>query len=151
MRSVTQFAIRMLDRLTAALPKRESDTLPKHLIVGQRGEEAAYFWLRQHGYTIVARNWRSPHARGELDLIGWEEGELCFIEVKTRSSKGIVPAEMAVTRDKQYELIGMARLYMRRMPRETVSRFDVVSVYLCEDCDPEIQLIRNAFGWSFKQ
>ena len=52
-------------------------------------------------------------------------------------------------RDKQYELVGMAREYMRKMPLDTVTRFDVVSVYFCEGEKTEVQLFKDAFGWKF--
>jgi putative endonuclease len=35
--------------------------------LGVRGEEMAADWLRQHGYTIRDRNWRS--GRTEIDII----------------------------------------------------------------------------------
>jgi Holliday junction resolvase-like predicted endonuclease len=30
---------------------------------------------------MVARNFRSPNRRGEIDLIGWYNDTLCFVEV----------------------------------------------------------------------
>jgi len=73
--------------------------LPAHLGGGVRGEEEAFFHLRKlGGYTIVARNQRSPRYRGEIDLIGWDQDVLCFIEVKTRSSRDGEAAEAAVDR-----------------------------------------------------
>jgi putative endonuclease len=52
--------------------------MPAHQRTGRRGEEDAYFYLRRRGYTIIARNYRSPHHRGELDLVGWERGRPVF-------------------------------------------------------------------------
>ena len=49
------------------------------------GEMEAYFYLRSLGYRIVAKNYRSARDHGEIDLIGWDEGVLCFVEVKTHS------------------------------------------------------------------
>jgi hypothetical protein len=63
-----------------------------HLATGLRGEEEALFHLRGLGYTIVARRWTSPRARGDADLIGWDGEWLCFIEVKTRTGRDWVPA-----------------------------------------------------------
>ena len=144
---LTKMVVDVLDSVVEKLaPNREAS----HITTGRKGEELAYFWLREHGYTIVARNWRSVRRRGEIDLIGWEDGELCFIEVKTRTTRAVKPAEAAVDRDKQYELVGMAKTYMNRMPRETVTRFDVVSVYFCEGEEPDVTLFKNAFGWKYK-
>src|SRR3984893_18936401 len=103
----TQVTLRALDWFAAlTLPPEE---VPERHRTGRRGEEAAYFYLRRRGYTIIARNFRSPHHRGELDLVGWERDILCFIEVKTRTSHDFKPAEAAVDRGKQRELIKVAR------------------------------------------
>ncbi len=118
-----------LDRAAAALPWTRPDDSAPHLRVGRQGEEDAYFWLRCRGYTIVARNWRTPRRRGEIDLIGWDDGVLCFIEVKTRSHRDLIPAEAAVHLQKQRELRAVAREYLRRLSPPPGYRFDVVSVY----------------------
>ncbi len=115
--------------------------------VGRAGEELAYFELRRQGYTIVARNWRNPRRRGELDLVAWDGPVLCFIEVKTRSRKSFVPAEAAVHREKMHELVGMSKLYLRNQPPGTRFRFDVVSVYLVPGEHPEVAVKKDAFGW----
>ncbi len=41
----------------------------------------------------VARNFRLPNRGGEIDLIGWDRDVLCFIEVKTRTTRNVKPAE----------------------------------------------------------
>src|SRR5439155_479683 len=76
------------------------EQVPQHQRTGRQGEEDAYFYLRKKGYVIVARNFRSPHHRGEIDLIGWDKDVLCFIEVKTRTTRDVKPAEAAVDREK---------------------------------------------------
>ncbi|MGB0029979.1 MAG: YraN family protein [Candidatus Sulfotelmatobacter sp.] len=92
---ITQATLRVLDWLAEhVLPP---DQTPAHQRTGRRGEERAYFHLRRLGYTMVARNFRSPRCRGEIDLIGWEDDVLCFVEVKTRSTRDVKPAEAAVT------------------------------------------------------
>ena len=83
---------------------------------GRRGEEAAYFHLRKLGYTMVARNFRSPRCRGEIDLIGWDDDVLCFIEVKTRTTRDVKPGEAAVDRYKRKVLAIIIREYLRRLP-----------------------------------
>ena len=119
---------------------------PAHLVTGTRGEDAAYFYLREQGYTMVARNFRSPRHRGEIDLIGWDGEILCFIEVKTRSEKGMVPAEFAVDGAKRSLLRATARDYLRRLKSAPAVRFDVVSLYFHnENQSPEITLFKNAF------
>lgn len=121
---------------------------PSHLLTGMRGEDAAYFHLRRLGYTIVARRWRSAKLRGDIDLIGWDGDWLCFVEVKTRSSRSFQPAEVAVDLEKQTMLRRMAQEYVRHLenPNLIPIRFDVVSVYF-PSSKPEFEVFRGAFSW----
>ena len=133
----------LADRFLAPDPKAT------HLKTGQRGEEDVYFHLRAHGYVMVARNYRSPRRRGEVDLIGWEGDVLCFVEVKTRTTRAVKPAEAAVNHEKQRELSGMAREYLRNVRGVGEWRFDVVSVYYeNQSSRPEIEIFKNAFSVS---
>ncbi|HXZ33838.1 MAG TPA: YraN family protein [Terriglobales bacterium] len=141
---LTHAAIRTLDWLAEkTLP---TDKRPAHQRTGQRGEEDAYFYLRRRGYVMVARNFRSPHHRGEIDLIGWNKDVLCFIEVKTRTTRDIKPTEAAVDRDKQRALAAVARDYLRHVALPCQWRFDVVSVYHeSHSSQPWFELFQNAF------
>jgi putative endonuclease len=144
---LTETAIRLLDRLGSRNATRKQ--LPAHQRTGRRGEEDAYFYLRRLGYVMVARNYRSPRRRGEIDLIGGDGDVLCFIEVKTRSSREVKPAEAAVDNEKKRELGGMAHEYLRRLPDAVQWRFDVVSVYYENPpVLPRIELFKNAFSVS---
>ncbi len=118
-----------------------------HLITGLRGEDAAYFYLRRLGYIVVARRWRSPRLRGDIDLVGWDGDSLCFIEVKTRSSRHFRPAEVAVDNEKRKTLARMAQEYITRMENfgQISVRFDVVSVYFTQR-GPEFEVFRGAFA-----
>jgi putative endonuclease len=143
---VLQWVLRSLDGAAEALPWRRGRRSARHLRTGRRGEDDAYFWLRRQGYVIVARNWRSPRRRGELDLIGWEKQVLCFVEVKTRARRDLVSAEAAVDLSKQRELRAMAAEYLRRLPGSAPPfRFDVVTVYYETAPRPDITLLRDAF------
>jgi putative endonuclease len=130
------------DYLAVRLKRRS--TRPAHLELGRRGEEAAYFYLRRHGYTVVARDWRSGKVRGDLDLVAWENNTLCFIEVKTRSSRNVATAESAVDDDKTRVLRRLARQYLLAMPIEPDQvRFDVLSIYF--EAQQHFELVRGAF------
>lgn len=139
---LTHAAISVLDWIAAkTLPAGKG---PEHLRTGRRGEEDAYFYLRRQGYTMVARNFRSPNRRGEIDLIGWHEDILCFVEVKTRTSHDVKPAEAAVDREKRREILAVAREYLRHLQSSCPWRLDVVSVYYDQRLSrPEIELFRN--------
>jgi putative endonuclease len=117
------------------------------LHTGQRGEEEAYFYLRKKGYVMIARNYRSPRSRSELDLVGWDGETLCFVEVKTRSARDFMPAEAAVDTEKQLDLSRVARDFLRKIKGEPPVRFDVVSVYL-EGGKVELELFKDAFKMS---
>ena len=144
---VTRFTLRLLDRL--ALWLLHPPAVASHQTVGTRGEEEAYFYLRRLGYVMVARNWRSPRRRGEIDLIGWDGDVLCFVEVKSRTTRDVKPAEAAVDSQKQNELGGMAQEYLRRVAGSPSWRFDVLSIYYDQPgVAPQITLFKNAFSLS---
>jgi putative endonuclease len=125
---------------------RRGSTRPAHLEVGRRGEEAAFFYLRRHGYIVVARGWRSGKVRGDLDLVAWEDATLCFVEVKARTSRSFATAEAAVDQDKIRILRRIARQYLQAMPTVPDQvRFDVLSIYY--EAEESFQLIRGAFEW----
>jgi putative endonuclease len=138
--------LRASDRLADRLGRRAS--LPKHLDTGRRGEEAAYFFLRRHGYIVVARGWRSGKLRGDLDLVAWENSTLCFVEVKTRSSRRTATAESAVDEEKSRLLRRMAQQYIRQLPSPPeASRFDILSIYMEAGEAADFELFRGAFSW----
>ncbi len=119
-----------------------------HLELGRRGEEAAFFYLRRRGYTVVARDWRNGKVRGDLDLVAWEGDTLCFVEVKTRTSRNVATAESAVDDDKTRVLRRMARQYLLALPDAPDQvRFDVLSIYYEAQQPADIQLFRGAFDW----
>jgi putative endonuclease len=141
---ITRAIICSLDWLAERVLPSE-DHRAAHHYIGKRGEEDAYFFLRKIGYTIVGRNFRSPHSRGEIDLIAWDDDVLCFIEVKARTSRDVKTPEAAVDRYKRREVAEVAREYMRRLPPSCQWRFDIVSVYYDGKTPrPQIELFRNA-------
>jgi putative endonuclease len=140
---LTRLTIRTLDSLTSVLPRKAAG--PEHLRTGRRGEEEAYFHLRQLGYVMIARNYRSPHSRGELDLVGWDGDVLCFIEVKARTSRAVQPAEAAVDSEKQRDLSRVARDFLRKIRGNPPFRFDIVSIYFEAGRQADIQVFKNAF------
>ena len=140
----TRALLHLLDWLAErTLPPEK---IAQHQLTGKRGEEAAYFHLRKLGYTMVARNFRSPRCRGEIDLIAWEGGVLCFVEVKTRTTLDVKPGQAAVDHYKRGLIAAVAREYLRQSPPSCQWRFDVVSVYYQESkaSQPQIEVFRNS-------
>ena len=69
---------------------------------GKWAEDLVSRWYEQHGYVIVARNWRCK--RGELDVVACKNGVLVVCEVKARANNAFgTPAE-AVTPAKQLKV-----------------------------------------------
>jgi len=140
--------ISCLDRI--AQSGHRKDTRAAHLSTGLQGEDAAYFYLRRKGYTVVARRWSPGHQPGDLDLIAWHSDLLCVIEVKTRTAHDMTPAESAIDAHKRKMVRRLARQYVRQLPMDAQPnvRFDVISVYLVPGQPKEFVHFEAAFGWS---
>jgi putative endonuclease len=112
---------------------------------GRLGEDLAHRYLRRHGCTVIARNYRTRSGSGEIDIVAWHGAALAFVEVKTRQTDEYGAPSRAVDTEKQLRLQMAARDFARRAgtPPECM-RFDVVSVVLGPA--PKIEWIRDAFG-----
>jgi putative endonuclease len=116
---------------------------------GIRGETYAYWYLRRHGYIMVARNYRTPETKGEIDLVGYDGSVLAFVEVKTRSGTEERPGlpEEAVTPDKRRYVERMARRFLaERRATGTSWRFDVVAIENRPRRAPVVRLHKGAFA-----
>lgn len=78
--------------------------------LGRRGEALAAEALQQHGFTIVAQNWRCPE--GETDLVAQRAGEWYFIEVRTRRGLRYGSPEESLTPRKFARMEAVARRYL---------------------------------------
>ncbi|MGO8947958.1 MAG: YraN family protein [Ktedonobacterales bacterium] len=94
---------------------------------GEIGEQLAANWLVQHGYRLLARNWRSR--LGELDIVSELGDELVFVEVKARHGTRLGAPEEAVTPAKRRRLIRAAQSYLlQRGQEQRPYRIDVIAV-----------------------
>ncbi|HKS96402.1 MAG TPA: YraN family protein [Terriglobia bacterium] len=117
-----------------------------HLATGRRGETLAYWYLRQAGYKIVARNRPSDQQAGELDLVAWDGPVLSFVEVKTRTSAEAGPPEAAVNGAKRTRIARTAKEYLRHLGgRRVTYRFDIVSVSWDAEVGYHVRLTKDAF------
>lgn len=118
----------------------------QNLILGKLGEEAAVDFLKENGYKILIRNYKTK--LGEVDIIAQDKDTLCFIEVKTRNSlKYGLPCE-AVSDSKQRQISKAALIFLKENNHlDKKARFDVVSV-ICSDNSEKMSLIKNAFELS---
>jgi len=117
---------------------------PREPGLGKRGEQAAEEFLRQLGYRIVARSYRT--AWGELDLIAVDDQTIVYVEVKTLRRPSGKP-ERAVGFKKRRQLIKLAQSFAAsRGLRHQKSRFDVVAVTWPDaDQAPAIRHYKHAF------
>lgn len=152
MRRTEQVRISLLERTLSGLDevarlRGRTASMPAHLATGLAGEDAALFYLRRKGYTVVARRWSSGEVPGDVDLIAWNGSVLCFIEVKTRTAHDMTPAEAAVDEHKRKVLRRLARRYVRQLKQEVAPaiRFDVISVYLVPGKAREFTHFEGAF------
>lgn len=116
---------------------------------GVRGETYAYWYLRRHGYVMVARNFTVAGIKGEIDLVGYDGPVLAFVEVKTRSSgsEEFGKPEDAVTPEKRRNLARMARHFLaERRIREAACRFDVLAIESRPGWRPVVRLHKGAFA-----
>ena len=143
----TQLLDRTLAGLDRIAARRGRGAATDQQLTGIEGEEAAYFYLRRKGYTVVARRWTAGNAPGDLDLIAWQAQTLCFFEVKTRTAHDATPAEAAIDEHKRNVLRRLAREYVRQLSVEEapIVRFDVIGVYLVPGEEREVTHFENAF------
>jgi putative endonuclease len=113
--------------------------------LGRRGEDIAHRYLQRAGITIVARNYRMASGAGEVDLIGWENDALVFVEVKSRQTEEYGSPDRAIGHQKESSLLRAAREYARHaeVPWEKV-RFDVVNIVFTTP--PTVTHFRDVFG-----
>ena len=113
------------------------------LDLGKLGEEKAVQYLKDKGYEILERNYRSK--LGEIDVVARDRKTICFIEIKTRSSLSKGHPLESITPNKQHKLCKLAILYLKlNNLLDRSARFDAVSV--CQfDGQADIRLIKNAF------
>ncbi len=107
---------------------------------GAERERQASEYLERNGMKISERNFRCR--QGEVDLIGWHQGYLVFVEVKYRRDGRKGYALEAVDGEKQKRICRTADFYRysRGYGDDVGVRYDVVAIQGEEVC-----WIKNAF------
>ena len=114
-----------------------------NLYLGRQGEEAAVNLLKDSGYKILLRNYKSK--LGEIDIIAKDKDTFCFIEVKTRHADKFGLPQEAVSASKQRQIAKSALMFLKEKNLlDRRARFDVVSVLYSKD-GPRVDLIKDAF------
>ena len=105
--------------------------------LGRLGEGLAGAYLRQLGFSILARNARTRY--GEIDLIAFDGRTLVFAEVKTRRTRTSAPTrhppDEPLSWFRARQQVRMRRLAVawladpqRRRPSARTIRFDAIAV-----------------------
>ncbi|NUM25784.1 MAG: YraN family protein [Candidatus Buchananbacteria bacterium] len=102
--------------------------------VGRLGEDLAANFLRDQGYTILARNYVTR--RGEIDIVCKKNKTIIFVEVKTRSNNTCGYPEEAITKTKAAHLINSAFEYMKYTKQSW--QIDLITVELFRHQPPVI-------------
>lgn len=101
-------------------------------LLGKIGEDLAEKFLKNKGYKILEKNWKSYHK--ELDIITKKSGVITFIEVKTIGKTGDSLnkklAEENVGQKKIKNLISASKSYLfsKNIDPETPWQIDVISI-----------------------
>lgn len=108
--------------------------------VGNQKEELAAAYLSKQGFRVIEKNFRVR--QGEIDIIGYDQEVLVFVEVKYRSLKQAGLPEEAVNPAKQRQICKTALFYLQknRLGTELPCRYDVVAIE-----GEDIRWYKNAF------
>ncbi len=77
--------------------------------IGAWGEGFAADWLTEHGFTVLARNVRTPY--GEIDIVAQQGDVTVFVEVKSRTSDSMGLPEISITSRKQRHMLAAAEYH----------------------------------------
>lgn len=112
---------------------------------GADKEKSAAEYLESRGMKIVERNFRSR--QGEIDLIGYHQGYLVFVEVKYRTGSSKGHAAEAVDSRKQNRICRVADYYRysHGISDSVGVRYDVIAIQ-----GEEFFWFQNAFPHIFR-
>ena len=111
--------------------------------IGRFGEQVVCNYLKQHGCTILERNYMTRH--GEIDIIAEDDQYIMFIEVKTRSETKFLqkygrPAN-AVNKHKWQHITYAANTYLNQRKPTKMLRLDVAEIYLTPIIENDTEFI----------
>jgi putative endonuclease len=109
--------------------------------IGIWGESVTAKYLEEQGYSVLARNVRTPY--GEIDIIVQKDGLTIFVEVKTRTSRSLGPPEISVTPRKQEHMLAAAEHYASEHEIDHW-QIDVIAVEGRPGKQPEFTHFENA-------
>lgn len=122
------------------MPVKNSD-------LGREGERIALALLKERGYRILERNFRTR--LGEIDIIASHNNTICFVEVKTRKSLARGVPQESIVPAKRHKLAQVALCYLKKKKLfSQKARFDVVAITRSSEGEVQSRLIPDAFELS---
>lgn len=117
--------------------------MAEHNDFGKEGEALALEFLRKNDFEILHCNWR--YSRYEIDIIAKKQSLLHIIEVKSRHYfPGTFPEE-SVSKKKFNFLKKAAEEFLYLHPEYKHIQFNILSITLFKDKEPEFFLIEDVF------
>lgn len=116
--------------------------MASHNRFGEEGEEIACAMLREKGYEITNRNWRT--GKLEIDIIAKINDTLVIVEVKTRAGDYFGAPEDFVSKSKQRHIIKAANEYIDIHDVNLETRFDVIAI-IKNDKETTVEHFEDAF------
>jgi putative endonuclease len=112
--------------------------------LGRRGETLAAEHLTASGYRVLERNWRCSH--GEIDIVAFKDGEVVFVEVKTRTSVAFGHPLEAITTAKLARLRRLAGAWRQAHPDVRAAvRIDAIAIIAPTHGLVEIEHLEGVF------
>lgn len=120
-------------------------SLRNNKIKGFYGEWLAKKFLINHGYLLIAQNWRSRHnQRLEIDLVFKDSEIIVFVEVRARSLSSLVSGFDSVNFKKKIVLKRSFSAFLReRNYVDDSYRFDIIEIDLPSSRNENYQLFHH--------
>lgn len=102
------------------------------MVLARRGEDLAHRYVeRELGWRVVARNYRHPMRKLEIDMVAVDGDTVVIAEVKTRASEDVSHPLRAVDSQKIWHIGRGARAWIARAKMlDMAVRFDVLTVII---------------------
>jgi len=120
--------------------------IPPNQQIGQAAEHWALNFLKNHGLTLIANNYRCRY--GEIDLIMKDKNCLVFVEVRSRKHIQFGTGAETIDWRKQQKIINSAQHFIQTHHQyaQLHSRIDVISIINNGSVNAEFDWIQNAFA-----
>ncbi|MCH5245369.1 MAG: YraN family protein [Muribaculaceae bacterium] len=114
--------------------------MARHNEVGSWGEKAAQEYLLRQGYAIMEQN--VVIGKVEIDFVAMKGDRIVFVEVKTRSTSFVDPAE-AVDRRKMMRLSRAVDAYIQSRNIQHEPQIDIISIIGTPEASAESVVIEH--------